>query len=145
MQENVLVEGVANQINGLFVGQGHGILTNKRFIYSKHSLAKVIAMGVLVNLTKGSYEYDIKREEIASIEVGRIRLSSGLTITKKNGEVLRYGITKSVDWKIAIDNFFAQEESSAEASSNTYNKFCSNCGTKLNDGAKFCSNCGKSI
>lgn len=145
MQEKVLIEGLANQIKGLVVGNGHGVLTNKRFIYSKHSLGKTIVMGALVNLTKGSCDYDITKDEIASIEVGKVRLSSCLIITKKNGEVLRYGITKSIDWKIAIDNFWSHEEISDEAVSNTGKNFCPNCGTKLNSDAKFCHGCGNPV
>ncbi len=59
MEEKILIEGITNQVAGLVVKNGHGVLTTKRFIYSKHSMAKIMAMGVLVNATKGTYEYDI--------------------------------------------------------------------------------------
>lgn len=145
MEERVLVEGVANQINGLFVGQGHGVLTNKRFIYSKHGFAKTLVMGAFVNLTKGSYDYDIAREDIKSIEVGKVRLGSGLIITKNNGEVLRYGILKAVDWKIAVDNFLSEQNERVSNNIVTSKNFCPNCGVKVENNVNFCPNCGNKI
>ena len=43
---------------------GHAMLTNQRFIYSKHSFVKIAAMGVLVNLTKGDLGFDIPITDI---------------------------------------------------------------------------------
>ena len=59
MDEKIIIQGICNHIKGALVENGHGMLTNQRFIYSKHSLAKIAAMGVLVNLTQGSYEFEI--------------------------------------------------------------------------------------
>ena len=148
MQEIVLIEGMANQVKGMFVGNGHGTLTNKRFIYSKQSLAKTITMGVFVNLTKGSsYEYDIPMEEIESMEVGKVRLFTGLIITKKDGEVFRYAIAKPTDWRIAIGNFLNTDDKTDTKSTEepSEKNFCSSCGAKINEGSKFCHNCGAQI
>ena len=59
MEEKILIEGLCNRVKGAFVENGHAVLTNKRFIYSKHSLTKIAAMGVLVNLTKGDFDFDM--------------------------------------------------------------------------------------
>ena len=64
-EEIAIKEGLCNRVKSkLFVQNGHGLLTNKRFIYSKHSFAKIAVMGVLVNLTKGSYDFDIPISDI---------------------------------------------------------------------------------
>ena len=52
-QEKVIKEGVCNRVKSkLFVENGHGLLTDKRFIYNKHGFGKLLAIGVFVNLTK---------------------------------------------------------------------------------------------
>ena len=56
MEERALMEGITNQVAGLIVKNGHGVLTTKRFIYGKHSMAKIFVMGALVNATKGSFD-----------------------------------------------------------------------------------------
>lgn len=68
MEEKIIIQGTCNRIKGAFVENGHAMLTNQRFIYSKHSLAKIAAMGVLVNLTQGSYEFDIPISEIKDVQ-----------------------------------------------------------------------------
>ncbi len=65
-EEIVIKEGLCNRVKSrLFVENGHGLLTNKRFIYSKHSLAKIALIDVLVNLTKGDYDFDIPVDNIS--------------------------------------------------------------------------------
>lgn len=59
MHEAIISQGVCNRIKGAFVENGHAMLTNQRFIYSKHSFAKIAVMGALVNLTKGDFDFDI--------------------------------------------------------------------------------------
>lgn len=145
MEERVLMEGIANQVAGLAVKNGHGVLTNRRFIYSKHSLAKIAVMGALVNLTKGSYEYDIPLEDIATAAAERFRLGHALVITKKDGTVLKYGIAKPKEWQAAIDE--AMREDAGAAGEETKppapgKSFCTNCGAELPAGAKFCPSCG---
>lgn len=145
MEERVLMEGIANQVAGLAVKNGHGVLTNRRFIYSKHSLAKIAVMGALVNLTKGSYEYDIPLEDVATAGAERFRLGHALVITKKDGTVLKYGIAKPKEWQAAIDKAM-QEAAGAPSEEPTppepRKSFCTNCGAELPAGAKFCPGCG---
>lgn len=145
MEEKVLMEGIANQVAGLVVKNGHGVLTSRRFIYSKHSLAKIAVMGALVNLTKGSYEYDIPLENIATATAERFRLGHALVITKKDGAVLKYGIAKPKEWQAAIDRAM-QEAGGAPgeepAPPEPGKCFCTNCGAELPAGAKFCPSCG---
>ena len=148
MEEKILMEGITNQVAGLVVKNGHGILTTKRFIYSKHSMAKIMVMGVLVNATKGSYEYDIPLEDIATATADRFRLGHALTITKKDGTVFKYGIVKPKEWQAAFDKALAGEFSepvAAHEAPSTAKSFCSACGAKLEASAKFCSRCGAKI
>lgn len=149
MSEQVLMEGIANPVAGLVVKNGHGVLTTERFIYSKHSMAKIIAMGALVNATKGTYEYDIPLDEIATVTADRFRLGHALTITKKDGAVLKYGIAKPKEWQSAFDKalFGAIQEPMPQAleTPQLAKSFCSACGAKLEPGVKFCSNCGAKV
>ena len=149
MEEKILMEGITNQVAGLVVKNGHGILTTKRFIYSKHSMAKIMVMGVLVNATKGSYEYDIPLEDIATATADRFRLGHALTITKKDGTVIKYGIAKPKEWQAAFDKAMAgdvQDQPGApEEAAPVAKSFCSACGAKVEPGAKFCSACGAKI
>ena len=149
MEEKILMEGITNQVAGLVVKNGHGILTTKRFIYSKHSMAKIMVMGVLVNATKGSYEYDIPLEDIATATADRFRLGHALTITKKDGTVIKYGIAKPKEWQAAFDKAMSgdvQDQPGApEEATPAAKSFCSACGAKVEPGAKFCSACGAKI
>ena len=64
-QEKVLLEGLCNRIKSKFnVQNGHGVLTNKRFIYDKQSIAKMAVIGLLVNFKKGTYDFDIEFSDI---------------------------------------------------------------------------------
>ena len=132
MEEKILMEGITNQVAGLVVKNGHGILTTKRFIYSKHSMAKIMVMGVLVNATKGSYEYDIPLEDIATATADRFRLGHALTITKKDGTVIKYGIAKPKEWQAAFDKAMAgdvQDQPGApEEAAPAAKSFCSEIG-----------------
>lgn len=149
MEEKILMEGITNQVAGLVVKNGHGVLTTKRFIYSKHSMAKIMAMGVLVNATKGTYEYDIPLADIAAASADRFRLGHALTITKKDGTVIKYGIVKPKEWQAAFDKALAgnvpDQADAAEEAAAASRSFCSACGAKLEPGAKFCSSCGTKI
>lgn len=62
------------------------MLTNQRFIYSKHSFGKTAVMGAWVNLTKGSYEFDLPICEIKHIEEVKRLFDKILVIHTKNGE-----------------------------------------------------------
>lgn len=104
MEEKILMEGLCNRIKGAFVQNGHGMLTNQRFLYSKHSFGKIAAMGALVNLTKGSYEFDIPICEIKHIEEAKRLFDKILVIHAKNGEEYKFFFTKLETWKIHFNN-----------------------------------------
>ena len=104
MEEKIIIQGTCNRVKGAFVENGHAMLTNKRFIYSKHSLAKIAAMGVLVNLTQGSYEFDIPIREIKAVQEKKRLFSKTLSVTTTSGEEYQFAFTKLVEWQIAFSN-----------------------------------------
>lgn len=104
-KEIVIKEGLCNRVKSkLFVQNGHGMLTNKRFIYSKHSLAKIAAMGILVNLTKGSYDFEIAISDIKEIKEGRQGISKTIIICTKSGEEYNFYFTDKQKWEIEFTN-----------------------------------------
>ena len=104
-REIVLKEGLCNRIKSkLFVENGHGLLTNKRFIYSKHSLAQIAVMGVLVNATKGDYDFEIQVESITGIREGRQGISKTIIICTKTGEEFNFYFNDMLKWEIEFKN-----------------------------------------
>lgn len=103
MQETIILQGVCNRIKGAFVENGHAMLTNQRFIYSKHSLAKIAVMGLLVNLTKGDFDFDIPIADITDIEETKRLMSKVLVIRTQDAEY-KFFFTKLEEWKIAFSN-----------------------------------------
>ncbi len=104
-KEVVIKEGLCNRVKSkLFVENGHGLLTNKRFIYSKHSLAKIAVMGVLVNATKGSFDFEIPVNQIAGIKEGRQGISKTIIICTKSGEEFNFYFTDKLKWEIEFQN-----------------------------------------
>ena len=104
-QEIILMKGLCNRvISFLFVQNGNAILTNRRFIYCKHSLAKISAIGVLTYLTEGSYDFDIPLSNIASIEDGRQGISKTILINTRDGKQYNFYVTHREEWKIKIQN-----------------------------------------
>lgn len=108
MEEKILIQGLCNRINGAFVENGHGMLTNKRFIYSKHSLAKIAAMGVLVNLTKGDFDFDIEVSDIVEVSERKRVFQRILVITTSRGEKYEFYFSKIEEWKIHFNNLLNQ-------------------------------------
>lgn len=108
MEEKILIQGLCNRINGAFVENGHGMLTNKRFIYSKHSLAKIAAMGVLVNLTKGDFDFDIEVSDIVEVSERKRVFQRILVITTSRGEKYEFYFSKIEEWKIHFNNLLSQ-------------------------------------
>lgn len=103
--EIILMQGLCNRVkNPIFVQNGNAILSNKRFIYLKHNIAKTLAIGALVNITKGSYDFDIPLTNISSIEDGRQGLSKTIIINTKSGEKYNFYVTKREEWKIKLQN-----------------------------------------
>ena len=111
MQETIILQGVCNRIKGAFVENGHAMLTNQRFIYSKHSFAKIAVMGALVNLTKGDFDFDIPIADITDIEETKRLMSKVLVIRMQDAEY-RFFFTKLEEWKIAFSN--VREQGGAE-------------------------------
>lgn len=111
MDEKIIIQSVCNRIKGAFVENGHGMLTNQRFIYSKHSLAKIAAMGVLVNLTQGSYEFDIPLSNISSVHEKKRLFNKVILITTLSGEEYTFYFSKLMEWKIAFSNLLPGEVS----------------------------------
>lgn len=103
MQETIILQGVCNRIKGAFVENGHAMLTNQRFIYSKHSFAKIAVMGAFVNLTKGDFDFDIPIAAITEIEETKRLMSKVLVIRTQDTEY-RFFFTKLEEWKIAFTN-----------------------------------------
>ena len=104
MDEKIIIQGICNHIKGALVENGHGMLTNQRFIYSQHSLAKIAAMGVHVNLTQGSYEFEIPLSNISSVHEKKRLFSKVVQITTLSGEEYTFYFSKLMEWKIAFSN-----------------------------------------
>ena len=104
MQEEILIQGVCNKIDGAFVENGHGMLTNQRFIYSKHKFSTMLVTGVFVNLTRGDFEFDIPIADIESVTEGKRLFSKILIIQTKSGDEYRLYFTKLEEWKIHFNN-----------------------------------------
>lgn len=109
MQEKIVMEGLANRVKGTFnVQNGRGILTDRRFIYSRHKLSKIITIGALVNLTQGDYEFDVPVPDIKSVSRGKHGLSSNvLVVETKGGDSYKFGVAKYLEWEIAFNNVLA--------------------------------------
>jgi hypothetical protein len=106
VQEKIVMEGLCNRVKSAFnVQNGRGILTNQRFIYSRHKLSKIIAIGALVNLTQGDYEFEIPISDIKGISRGKQGLSSNvLVIETKGGDSYKFAVAKYIEWEIAFNN-----------------------------------------
>lgn len=103
--EIIIMKGLCNLVkNPLFVQNGNAILTNRRFVYLKHSLAKIMVIGALVNLTSGSFDFDIPLENISSIEDGRQGISKTIIINTKDGERYNFYVTNREEWKIKLQS-----------------------------------------
>lgn len=103
--EVIVMKGLCNRVtNPLFVQNGNAILTNKRLIYLKHSIAKTIAIGALINLTEGSYDFDIPLANIRSIADGRQGVSKTIVIHTKDDMKYNFYFTNREEWKIALQN-----------------------------------------
>jgi len=104
MEEKIIIQGTCNRIKGAMVQNGHGTLTNQRFIYSKHGLAKIALMGLLVNLTQGDYEFDIPVSDIVSVTEKKRLFDKTLVITTNSGTEYQFYFTKRMEWQIALSN-----------------------------------------
>lgn len=104
-EEVIIMSGLCNRVkNPLYVQNGKAMLTNKRFIYLKHSFAKMFVIGALVNLTAGDFEFDIPVEDIQSLEDARQGVSKTLKIHTRSGDTYHFYFTNLMEWKIALTN-----------------------------------------
>ncbi len=110
MQEIIILQGICNRIKGAFVENGHAMLTNQRFIYSKHSFAKIAVMGALVNFTKGDFDFDIPVVDITEVKETK-RLMSKVLIIRTQDTEYHFFFTRLEEWKIAFSNVQKQIES----------------------------------
>ncbi len=109
--EVVIMKGLCNRVkNSFYVQNGKAILTNRRFIYLKHHVAKIFAIGLLVNLTEGDIDFDIPLSDIKDIEDGRQGFSKTIKIHTKSGEEYHFYFSKRIEWKIALQNAIDENE-----------------------------------
>lgn len=115
MEEKILIEGLCNRVKGAFVENGHAMLTNKRFIYSKHSLTKIAAMGVLVNLTKGDFDFEIKIEDIKEVSEAKRLFDKILMVSTMSGDEYKFFFTKLEEWKIHFNNLLSNTDNNQQS------------------------------
>lgn len=115
MEEKILIEGLCNRVKGAFVENGHAMLTNKRFIYSKHSLTKIAAMGVLVNLTKGDFDFEIKIEDIKEVSEAKRLFDKILVVSTMSGDEYKFFFTKLEEWKIHFNNRLSNTDNNQQS------------------------------
>lgn len=144
MGEKVLLQGLCNRIKGAFVENGHGMLTDRRFIYSKHSFAKILLIGAFVNLTKGDYEFDIPISDIKCVKETNRLLNKILVIETRYGNEYKFYFTKRKEWKALFDNLINKDVFFAESDVSDA-LYCSKCGTKMEQNDTFCRKCGNRV
>ena len=115
MEEKILIEGLCNRVKGAFVENGHAMLTNKRFIYSKHSLTKIAAMGVLVNLTKGDFDFEIKIDDIKEVSEAKRLFDKILVVSTMSGDEYKFFFTKLEEWKIHFNNLLSNTDNNQQS------------------------------
>lgn len=115
MEEKILIEGLCNRVKGAFVENGLAMLTNKRFIYSKHSLTKIAAMGVLVNLTKGDFDFEIKIEDIKEVSEAKRLFDKILVVSTMSGDEYKFFFTKLEEWKIHFNNLLSNTDNNQQS------------------------------
>lgn len=115
MEEKILIGGLCNRVKGAFVENGHAMLTNKRFIYSKHSLTKIAAMGVLVNLTKGDFDFEIKIEDIKEVSEAKRLFDKILVVSTMSGDEYKFFFTKLEEWKIHFNNLLSNTDNNQQS------------------------------
>lgn len=115
MEEKILIEGLCNRVKGAFVENGHAMLTNKRFIYSKHSLTKIAAMGVLVNLTKGDFDFEIKIKDIKEVSEAKRLFDKILVVSTMSGDEYKFFFTKLEEWKIHFNNLLSNTDNNQQS------------------------------
>lgn len=147
-KEEIIFQGAVNmQYQGLGSALGHNkggqlTLTNKNLIFKAHAL----------NI--GQKEYIVPLQDIKFAQDTFHVLTPTPNMIKvelQSGEVYKFVVKgKEKDtWKNLILEYAQKArvdiDNSAETLGESDIRFCSNCGTKISDGAKFCSKCGSPI
>ena len=89
--------------NALINQHGYAILTDQRFIFSKHSLAKCIVWDELINVTKANYEFDIPLCNIQSISRKRYGFNKNVMAIKlAHGEIYKFSVNDYSTWEAAF-------------------------------------------
>ena len=111
MESITLYEGLANRIVGRKVENGRGILTNTHFSYRKHSLLKILLIGLFANLTKGDVKMVIPLNTIKNISQGKHGLSKSiLVIETHEGEEHKFAVAKFPEWEKAFNSALASQQ-----------------------------------
>ena len=72
--------------NNSFTGStGTGMVTNKRVVFKKISLAKILVLGPWALLTEGNLDLDLPYSEIQDVRIGKIKFTKAVIITAKDG------------------------------------------------------------
>jgi len=104
MNEKVKMHDYCNyKKSSLITQHGYGILTDQRFIFSKHSLVKCIVMGELIDVTKANYEFDIPLCNIHSITKRGNSFNKNILVIKLGqGDVYKFSVNHYSIWENAF-------------------------------------------
>lgn len=104
-EEKIIMKGLCSHMKSALNSEnGKAMLTNKRFVFFKHSFAEKMLAGVFTDLTAGKIDFEIPISNIESMEDGRMGIYTNTVITTKSGEKFSFKFTKAEEWKIAIQN-----------------------------------------
>lgn len=87
VNEEILAKNkVGMSKNNSFTGStGTGMVTNKRVVFKKISLAKILVLGPWALLTEGNLDLDLPYSEIQDVRIGKIKFTKAVIITAKDG------------------------------------------------------------
>lgn len=71
--------------NSLTGSAGTGMVTNKRVVFKKISMAKLLVLGPWALLTEGNLDLDLPYSEIKDVRIGKIKFTKAVIITAKDG------------------------------------------------------------
>lgn len=111
-QEIVMKQGLCNRVkNVLYVENGQGILTNKRFIYARHNVAKMLILGPLVTLTPKDYKFSIPISDILELREGRQGISKTIIICTKYDKEFNFYFTERKSWQFEFERLMSGHRS----------------------------------
>lgn len=106
--EKIIFHGYCNQIRkALFNPAGYCVLTNRRFIYSKKSLAKVATLGAPVTFDDTEYDFAIPITDIVDYTIDKKKAGKNtlLILTYGNKE-FQFSFNKNINWEVHFKNTF---------------------------------------